>query len=72
MAIETSNNSNPTSLVCPECKKETGITKELVMASVVLEDLYCPFCKKLVFSSKPVVERFVYTPTTNWSEADYD
>ena len=58
MPIET---NTATSLVCPNCKKETGVTKEFILDTTPLKDFYCPHCKKLVFSCKPVIEKFTYT-----------
>jgi DNA-directed RNA polymerase subunit RPC12/RpoP len=62
-----------TSLVCPTCKKETGMTRERLLRMAITEDFICPHCGKVVFSCKPVVEKFTYTYNysgNNWSEYD--
>jgi DNA-directed RNA polymerase subunit RPC12/RpoP len=64
-----------TSLVCPNCKKETGLTKEFILDMTPLKDVYCPYCKKLVLSCKPMVQKFdwsTYNSGTDYSGADYD
>jgi rubredoxin len=70
MPPETTTDNSPASLVCPECKKETGLTKEFILAAEVLEDFYCPHCKKLVFSCKPEAIKYTYTYTGHWSGYD--
>lgn len=52
----------PTSIVCEECKQETGITPESIIESVIDTHICCPICGAMIYSCLP--ERpapYVYT-----------
>ena len=59
------------SLICPHCKTETGMTRERLLKIEIREDYICPHCGKVVFSCKPVIEKFNYTYNYN-NMGDYD
>ena len=59
----------PTSIVCPSCKLETGIKKEEIIERPLLEDFHCPFCDAVLFSLIPEV-RPAYSGGA-WTRGDW-
>ncbi len=43
----------PMSIICPHCKQETGFSKENILKMTIFDDIRCPSCDNVIYSSKP-------------------
>ena len=62
----------PTSIVCPTCKAETGLTKEAILNFPIETDILCPNCNNVLYSCRPEIASKTYIYTRNYMDDDYD
>ena len=62
----------PMSIVCPHCKQETGFTKEHILEMTILDDIKCPSCDDVIYSSKPQKNTYCNWPTSSSIGSHYD
>lgn len=41
-------------IICPHCKKDTGMTQEQFMFYVMEHDILCPHCNALLFKANKI------------------
>lgn len=41
-------------LICPHCKKDTGMTEEQFMFFVITNDIRCPHCGEVIMKANQI------------------
>jgi len=58
-------------IVCPACKAETGLTKEVILDYPMEEDILCPNCSSVIYSCRPEIQKTTYC-YSHWNGENWD